>query len=157
MIRIFRALFLSLALSLVATAMADELPVPVSVELGDLPRLGKVWQQGNPYRGNPLAVEVGNSAFHQACARCHGPAANPVGSFPAPDLRQLNRSCRPIADAALKARCLADNDQYFAKSVREGKVVVGVVHMPRWQETLDQETIWTIQVYLESRAVVGGR
>jgi cytochrome c-550 PedF len=140
-----------------ATVMANELPVPVTVELGDLPRLGESWLKSNPYRGNPQAIEVGDSAFHQACARCHGPAANPSGSLPAPDLRQLNRSCRPIAEASLKARCLADNDLYFSKSVREGKVVVGVVHMPRWQETLNQETIWAIQTYIESRAAVGAR
>lgn len=150
MMKIIRCLFLCSAM-LSTAVLANELPVPVTVELGALPRLGEVWQKGNPYRGNPLAVDIGDSAFHQACARCHGPAANPSGSFPAPDLRQLNRSCRPIADADLKARCLADNDQYFSKSVREGKVVVGVVHMPRWQETLNQETIWAIQTYIESQ------
>lgn len=150
-------LSISCLLLVAATALANESPVPVTVELGDLPRLGERWLKSNPYRGNPQAIEVGDSAFHQACARCHGPAANPSGSLPAPDLRQLNRSCRPIAEAGLKARCLADNDQYFSKSVREGKVVVGVVHMPRWQETLNQETIWAIQTYIESRAAVGAR
>lgn len=150
-------LSISCLLLVAATALANELPVPVTVELGDLPRLGESWLKSNPYRGNSQAIKVGDSAFHRACARCHGPAANPSGSFPAPDLRQLNRSCRPIAEASLKARCLADNDQYFSKSVREGKVVVGVVHMPRWQETLNQETIWAIQTYIESRAAVGAR
>ena len=151
MMKRFKSLPLLFALLLSGVAPANELPVPVSVDLGDLPRLGKTLLKTNPYRGNRRAVEVGDSAFHQACARCHGTEANPVGSLPAPDLRQLNRACRPIADAELKTRCMADNDQFFAKSVREGKVVVGVAHMPRWQETLDQETIWAIQTYIEAK------
>ncbi|MFZ2855612.1 MAG: cytochrome c-550 PedF [Rhodocyclaceae bacterium] len=155
--KISRLLSVALTLFAATAAMANELPVPVSVDLGDLPRLGETWLPGNPYRGNPRAVTVGDSAFQQACARCHGADANPSGSLPAPDLRQLNRSCRPIADAVLKARCMADNDQFFSKSVREGKVVVGVVHMPRWQETMSQETIWAIQTYIESRVPVGVR
>ena len=88
---------------------------------------------------------------NQACARCHGADAS-TNAAPAPDLRNLNRSCRRIADAELKAWCLRDNDAYFAKTVREGKIIVGVTHMPPWQGVLSQELAWAIQVFIESRA-----
>ncbi len=44
--------------------------------------------------------------------------------------------CRRIADAELKAWCLRDNDAYFAKTVRQGKVILGVSHMPPWEESI---------------------
>ena len=54
----------------------------------------------------------------------------PGGGVPAPDLRQLNRYCQRIADTELKAACMRDNDQYFSKTVQQGKIIVGVMHMP---------------------------
>jgi len=142
------ALLLALSLPLAA----NEVAVPVNVDLSGLPPIVE-GSEVNPYRGNAQAVEVGNSAFHQACARCHGVDANPSGSLPAPDLRQLHRFCGRIADTNLRARCMSDNDHFFNTSVQEGKVIVGVVHMPRWKETLNQQTIWAIQTYIESRSL----
>ena len=98
--------------------------------------------------GDPVA---GEAAYAQACARCHGADAS-TNAAPAPDLRNLDRGCRRIADPALKARCQADNDAYFAKTVRQGKVILGVTHMPPWQGVLSQELAWAIQVFVESRA-----
>lgn len=152
---IFRVFPVALTLLLAGSAAANEVAVPVSVDVSGLHALVE-GATGNPYRGDPRAVEVGNSAFHQACARCHGVGANPAG-MPAPDLRQLHRYCARITEAALRSRCMSDNDHYFNKSVQEGKIIVGVVHMPRWKETLNQQTIWAIQSYIETQAGVGGR
>ena len=150
---IFRLFSASLLLAFSLQATANEVAVPISVDLSGLPLLVDS-SSGNPYRGNLHAVEIGNSAFHQACARCHGVEANPV-DMPAPDLRQLHRFCGRIAATALRTQCMSDNDRYFNKSVQEGKIIVGVVHMPRWKETLNQQTIWAIQTYIESRTGEG--
>jgi hypothetical protein len=107
-----------------------------------------------PYRHQPAAAEavaIGRDAYNQACARCHGVDAS-TNAAPAPDLRKLDRGCRRIAEPALKARCQADNDAYFARTVRQGKVILGVTHMPPWQGVLSQELAWAIQVFIESRA-----
>lgn len=146
-----------LGLCLALAAPAAEIAIAPVLELASLPLLGDTWLKGNPYRGNPHAVEVGQSAFNQSCARCHGANASPVGGAPAPDLRQLNGYCRRIADADLQATCMTDNDQYFRKSVQQGKVIVGVVHMPSWKEVLSQEVVWALQVFIESRIGEGAR
>ena len=45
---------------------------PQSVDTKDLPALGEAWQAENPFRKNEKAIKVGDSAFNQNCARCHG-------------------------------------------------------------------------------------
>lgn len=145
------------AIGLTLAASATEVAVAPVLDRTGLPPLGETWLKGNPYRGNPRAVEVGRSAFNQSCARCHGTDASQAGGATAPDLRQLNRYCRSIANPALQTACMADNDQYFKKSVQEGKVVVGVRHMPSWKAVLTQEDIWAIQAFIESRIEVRGQ
>lgn len=135
-------------------AVANEVAVAPAVSPDGLPPLGDTWLSENPYRGNPLALTIGQQAYNQACARCHGADAS-TNAAPAPDLRQLNRFCKRISDAELNAACLRDNDAYFAKTVRNGKIIVGVTHMPPWQGVLKQELAWAIQVFIESR--VSGR
>lgn len=154
--RFFRCLASLLAVCLSLVATANEVAIAPLVDHSGLPALGDNWLKSNPYRGQAGAAEVGRSAFNQACARCHGTDASPLGGAPAPDLRQLNRFCRRIADSELNAACLRDNDAYFAKTVRQGKIIVGVTHMPPWQGVLDQELAWAIQVFVESRPS-GGR
>nr|MBL8412640.1 c-type cytochrome [Dechloromonas sp.] len=139
---------------LAASALANEVAVAPSVSADSLPPLGETWRSENPYRGNPEAVALGQQAYNQACARCHGADAS-TNAAPAPDLRQLNRFCRRIGDAELKAACLRDNDAYFAKTVRNGKIIVGVTHMPPWQGVLKQELAWAIQTFVEFRAGAG--
>lgn len=132
-------------------AVANEVAVAPAVSPDGLPPLGDTWLSENPYRGNPLALTIGQQAYNQACARCHGADAS-TNAAPAPDLRQLNRFCKRISDAELNAACLRDNDAYFAKTVRNGKIIVGVTHMPPWQGVLKQELAWAIQAFIESRA-----
>jgi len=138
-------------LAFVAVALAGEVAVAPVVDQSGLPPLGAEVRT-NPYRANTRAIEVGQSAFNQACARCHGIDANPAGA-PAPDLRQLNRYCRRIGEPAVQAACLADNDAYFSKTVANGKTIVGVMHMPPWKNVLSPELVWAIQAFVEARAV----
>ena len=97
--------------------------------------LGKQLRGENPYRGNGEAIRVGSSAYNQNCARCHGLEA--VSGGIAPDLRKLDVD--------------AETDQYFLESVQRGKVRNGAVYMPPYQEILNQEAIWAIKAYLETR------
>lgn len=133
-----------------ASALANEVAVAPSVSPDGLPPLGETWRSENPYRGNPEAIAIGQQAYNQACARCHGADAS-TNAAPAPDLRNLNRFCRRISDAELNAACMRDNDAYFAKTVRHGKIILGVTHMPPWQGVLKQELAWAIQTFVESR------
>ena len=139
------------ALLLAGPALANEVAVAPAVDPDGLPPLGAEWLAANPYRGNPQAVRLGQVAYNQACARCHGADAA-THAAPAPDLRKLNRYCRQVADPAMNAACLRDNDAYFAKTVRQGKTIVGVIHMPAWEGVLKQELAWAIQVFVESRS-----
>ncbi len=136
---------------LTLSVSAAEVAVPPALDRSGLPSSGDAWLKTNPYRGKQRAIEVGQSAFNQSCARCHGHDANTAGGVPAPDLRRLDGYCRRIADPTLQAACLTDNDQYFKKSVLHGKTVVGIVHMPAWEGVLIQDDIWAIQAFIESR------
>lgn len=122
--------------------------------LAGLPLLGDEWKPGNPYRGNAEIARAGGIAFNQNCARCHGvdAVASGTGGMPAPDLRKLDRYCRRIKDGALKEACMADNDDYFRLTVLQGKTIVGVNHMPAWQGLLNQETVWAMKTFIESRS-----
>lgn len=132
-------------------AQGDEIAAAPVVDDSVLAPLGPDWRKNNPYRGQAVAIEIGHSAFNQSCARCHGVDANPGNGMPAPDLRQLDRTCRRIAEGELKARCMADNDAFFIKSVRHGKIIVGVTHMPPWEGVLKQELAWAIQAFIETQ------
>lgn len=146
-----RKLMLLSAVLFSGLVAAQEVAVAPDVDAAGLPALGTIWLEANPYRGNAAAIAIGQAAYNQACARCHGADAS-TRAAPAPDLRQLDRYCRRIADSELNAACMRDNDAYFARTVRHGKVVVGVTHMPPWQGVLKQELAWAIQVFVESRS-----
>lgn len=129
-------------------AAALEAVVPPTVDVSGLPALGNVWRDENPYRGNTAAVALGQDAFDQACSRCHG--ADALGKGPAPNLRRLTRYCQRIEDPELRQACLQDTDAYFRNAVLNGKVKVGVVHMPAWKGVLSQEVLWALKTYIES-------
>ena len=57
-----------------------------------------------------------------------------------------------IADPVIRQMCILDQDDFFLKSVQEGKTRVGVVHMPAWKDVLSPAAIWTIRTFLESRS-----
>lgn len=123
--------------------------VAPQVDTSQLPTQAQTWQEPNPLRGNAHAIALGQSAFNQSCARCHG--ENAVGTrSPAPDLRRIGGRCKNIEDAALHQRCQADADAFFIKSVRYGKQKFGIVHMPPWEGMIAPELAWALRTFVES-------
>jgi cytochrome c-550 PedF len=126
--------------------------VPQAVDTTGLPVLGDKWRDENPYRTNKLALKIGTSAYTQNCARCHGLEA--VSGGIAPDLRLLDRDCNGIKNETKKQACIKENDNYFLTSIRHGKVRNGAVYMPPFEGVFNQEAMWSIKTYLESRRSV---
>ena len=144
---------LSAALLILSSpVLAAEIADPnVVVDTSSLPPIAANAPEGNPYRGNARAAEIGRSAFNQACSRCHGVDAVNKGQV-GPDLLRMDRSCPRIADPVVRQMCILDQDDFFLKSVQDGKTRVGVVHMPAWKDVLPPAAIWTIRTFLESRS-----
>jgi cytochrome c-550 PedF len=108
---------------------------PQAVDVTTLPPLGAEIRGKNPYRDNKEAIRIGTSAYNQNCARCHGLEA--ISGGIAPDLRKLDIE--------------PDTDAYFIESVLLGKVRNGAVYMPPFKDVLQQEAMWAIKAYLETR------
>lgn len=143
----FISAVIAAGLVLCASVQAASVVAP-AVDTSALPALQPGWAEVNPYRGLPAAITVGQSAFHQACARCHGQGAD--GSrAPAPDLRRVGGFCQRVRDPALHQRCDADADQFFLKSVLKGKNKFGIEHMPAWEGVLEPSVVWSIRSYIE--------
>lgn len=107
---------------------------PQAVDTSSLKPLGDEWQTVNPYRDNADAIRIGDSAFNQNCARCHGLGA--VSGGIAPDLRKLDIE--------------PETDEYFIGRVRTGVTRNGAVYMPPFEGTLSQEAMWAIRAWLET-------
>jgi cytochrome c-550 PedF len=142
------------ALALVSTvhwARAHGDVTPQAVDTHELPTLGEGWRAENPFRkdANATAVRIGSSAFNQNCARCHGLEA--ISGGIAPDLRRLDNECASLKDAKKKAACVTETDRYFLTTVRGGRSRNGAVYMPPFEGTLNQEAMWAIKSYLETR------
>ena len=132
-----------------APAWAHGDVTPQAVDTSSLPKLGDNWRGENPFRKNDAAIKVGTSAYNQNCARCHGLEA--ISGGIAPDLRKLDNECATLKDERKKAACVKDVDDYYAGSVRRGKVRNGAVYMPPFEGILNQEATWAIKAYLETR------
>lgn len=143
-----QAIVLASAL-LASTAQPHGDVTPQAVDTTGLPQLGEKWRAENPYRTDAAAIRIGSSAYNQNCARCHGLEA--VSGGIAPDLRRLDNDCVSLKDAAKKAACVKEIDDYFAGTVRHGRTRNGAVYMPPFEGTLSQEAIWSIKAYLETR------
>ena len=143
----------SLAAALLALAagwaVAHGDVTPQAVDTKSLPQLGDKWRAENPYRKNDAAIKIGSSAYNQNCARCHGLEA--ISGGIAPDLRKMDNDCVSLKDERKKAACVAEVDEYYATSVRRGKVRNGAVYMPPFDGILQQEAVWAIKSYLETR------
>ncbi|ANQ86101.1 cytochrome c-550 PedF [Azoarcus olearius] len=107
---------------------------PQAVDVSSLKALGADWRATNPYRGEKEAVRIGDSAFNQNCARCHGLGA--VSGGIAPDLRFL-----PKGD---------EGDEIFMQRIRHGSTRGGRVYMPPFEGILPQEAMWAIRAWLET-------
>lgn len=118
----------------VPAALAHGDVVPQAVDTTGLKNLGNDWQAANPYREDKTAIRIGDSAFNQNCARCHGLGA--ISGGIAPDLRYL-----PKGD---------EGDEVFMQRIRKGAVRDGRVYMPPFEGTLSQEAMWAIRTWLET-------
>lgn len=114
-------------------AHGDVTPQPVDTT--GLEPLGSDWRKENPYRGNAAALKVGMSGYNQNCARCHGIDA--ISGGIAPDLRFLEKD--------------PSGDQWFLQRIRFGATVNGVSKMPPFEKLMNQEAMWAIRTYIESR------
>jgi mono/diheme cytochrome c family protein len=100
-------------------------------------------------RGDAVVVDAGRTLFSEHCARCHSiDPAEP--SAEGPDLRRLDSFCRRLLTPTLREDCFGDVDRYFLRSVLEGKVRAGVVHMPAWEGRLRTEEIAAIRAFTHS-------
>ena len=122
---------------------------PQAVDTAGLPALGDKWRDENPFKTNKLALKIGASAYNQNCARCHGIEA--ISGGIAPDLRQLDKDCVGLKNEAKQSACFKEMDTYYLASVRTGKVRNGAVYMPPFEGVFNQEAMWSIKTYLESR------
>ena len=109
--------------------------VPQAVDTTDLPQLGDEWLGTNPFRGHAKAIAIGDSAYNQNCARCHGLGG--VSGGIAPDLRTL----LPGDDY---------EDEFFIQKVRNGVTRNNAVYMPPFEGVLTQEAMWAIRAWLET-------
>ncbi len=125
---------LALALgSSLAHAHGDVAPQPVNTE--GLEPLGDDWRESNPYRENPVALEIGASGYNQNCARCHG--LQVISGGLSPDLRYLEKG--------------DEGDEWFIERLRNGATINGITRMPAFEGTLSQEAMWAIRTYVESK------
>ena len=79
---------------------------PQAMETKGLLPLGEEWLSENPYRGNPLAIKIGEHGYTQNCARCHGLEALSGGL--APDLRDwrpVRKATRFTSRGSARAPC----------------------------------------------------
>jgi cytochrome c-550 PedF len=131
---------LALSMAPVSGAIAHGDVQPQAVDTSGLPELGAEWVDTNPFRGedgefHARAVEVGSSAYNQNCARCHGLEA--ISGGIAPDLRLLEEDY--------------DGDSWYQERVRNGAVRDGRVYMPPFEGIINQEGLWAIRTYIDSR------
>lgn len=146
------AVLLTAACLLTGAAMAHGDVTPQSVNTTTLPQLGEKWLPANPYSKGPAhaeALRIGTSAYNQNCARCHGLEA--ISGGIAPDLRKMDGDCMSLADEAKKMACYQETDEFFLGTVRRGRVRDGRVYMPPFEGILNQEAVWSIKTYLETR------
>lgn len=127
-------------LATMAFAHGDVAPQPVNTDA--LPDVGEEWLIENPYRaaaaGDEVwwtAVTIGDSAYNQNCARCHGLGV--VSGGLAPDLRFLEAA--------------EYGDEWYAERFQHGYTQDGTTKMPAFGEVLGQKAAWAIRTYIETR------
>ncbi len=117
-----------------AMAHGDVAPQPVNTD--GLPELTGGWEFENPFRdpSDPIwerALRIGDSAYNQNCARCHG--LEVVSGGLAPDLRFL------MAEEM--------DDEWYMERVRRGSGD----RMPAYEDLMNQQAMWAIRTYIEAR------
>ncbi|MBD3728217.1 MAG: cytochrome c-550 PedF [Sphingomonadales bacterium] len=128
----------SLCLAMAPGIMAHGNVTPQAVDtsaLPDLPGGNDTWVEKNPYSGDATAIKIGESAYGQNCARCHGLQA--ISGGIAPDLRYLE-----LGDSG---------DEWFVERFRHGSSHDGKVYMPAFGDVLGQKAGWAIRSWLETQ------
>jgi cytochrome c-550 PedF len=123
------------AMSITANVLAHGNVLPQPVDTKALPEIGEQWIVKNPYRGNAVAIKIGESAYGQNCARCHGLEA--ISGGIAPDLRYLD-----VGEAG---------DEWFIQRYQHGSVRDGKVYMPAMGDILGQKAGWAIRAWLDTK------
>ncbi|MEM7695361.1 MAG: cytochrome c-550 PedF [Pseudomonadota bacterium] len=113
---------------------------PQAVDASALPAVGEDWLFENPYRELHGAefekvLAIGDSAYNQNCARCHGLGV--VSGGLAPDLRKLEAE--------------EYGDEWFMERYRNGYTQSGITKMPGFGDLFGQEVGWAIRLYAETR------
>ncbi|WP_380784078.1 cytochrome c-550 PedF [Sphingomonas sp. R86520] len=108
---------------------------PQPVDTTALKDIGTEWLKVNPYRGDATAIKIGESAYGQNCARCHGLEA--ISGGIAPDLRYLD-----VGEAG---------DEWFIQRFQHGSVRDGKVYMPPMGDVLGQKAGWAIRSWLDTK------
>lgn len=117
-----------------ATVLAHGDVQPQAVDTTGLEPIGDKWLETNPYVGNKRAIEIGESAYTQNCARCHGLGA--VSGGMSPDLRELPKG--------------PDGDAFYLPPTRKGVIRNGITYMPAYEGLISQEAMWAIRAWLET-------
>jgi cytochrome c-550 PedF len=134
-VRNFGAILGAVLISVAAQqAFAHGDVVPQAVDTTGLKNVGPDFLASNPYRKDKTAIRIGDSAYNQNCARCHGLGG--ISGGIAPDLRYL-----PLGD---------EGDEVFLQRIRKGAVRDGRVYMPPFEGILSQEAMWTIRAWQET-------
>jgi cytochrome c-550 PedF len=130
--RTSQLLLLFALLTPIAAVSAHGNVTPQAVDTEGLPPVDG-WSDHNPYRALAPAQrakieKMGDTAYHQTCAGCHGLGAKSGGI--APDLRLL----APETD-----------DGYFVSRIRTGGR-----GMPQFEGILQPEAAWAIKTWLDT-------
>ncbi len=118
-----------------ATVLAHGDVQPQAVDTTGLEPIGDKWLEVNPYVGNKKAIEIGESAYTQNCARCHGLGA--VSGGMSPDLRELPKG--------------PEGDAFYLPPTRKGVIRNGITYMPAYEGLISQEAMWAIRAWLETK------
>ncbi|OUD12136.1 cytochrome c-550 PedF [Thioflexithrix psekupsensis] len=122
---------------------------PQKVDITGLePLLGDQWVEQNPYYGNAKAVQIGEGAYAQNCAMCHGMGA--VSGGIAPDLRATFADLVENPDEPEGKYEIPDGDELFASRVVNGVVRNGAVYMPAMADKISQEALWSIWAFVST-------
>ncbi|PZU07247.1 MAG: cytochrome c-550 PedF [Sphingomonas sp.] len=121
-------------------AQAEVAPQPVdTAALPDIAPGNDKWIIRNPYRDDPAvyatAKRIGERAYEQNCARCHGSGAVSEGIVP--DLRHLDAG--------------EAGDQWFITRYHHGLKRDGKVYMPPMGDALGQKAGWAIRSWLDGK------
>jgi cytochrome c-550 PedF len=132
---VFAASAMVAAGSIAVNVYAHGNVTPQPVDTTALKDIGTDWLKVNPYRGNATAIKIGESAYGQNCARCHGLEA--ISGGIAPDLRYLD-----VGEAG---------DEWFIQRFQHGSVRDGKVYMPPMGDVLGQKAGWAIRSWLDTK------